>query len=359
MTEHEWLACDDPSRMLAWITHPAGEYAVAHSQPKPSARKLRLFACACCRLVWDRLADPRSRRAVEVAERFADGLATEQERGDAYAVAYSAFRNACANDHEPGSTFDAELAYKCCGEIRDLTANSGLPRWFSVSNKHAAAQAALLREIVGNPWRPVTLPKCEDCHGCGEVCGNRSPICSLCDGTGHAFATPTVLDLADRQVYGGEECPECICECGGCDGTGLRGYCRVCRGTWNKRIGLCLCGDYKLQTITCDLCKGEKTESPDNNCTRCSGSGRTPFNRAAMPILADALEDAGCTEETLLRWLRGEERCNARGTAFCDAGYCVRHCICKGTGWRPRSTPSVRGDWAIDLILGKGVNDGP
>src|SRR5262249_15461816 len=41
-------------------------------------RKLRLFACACCRRVWDRMGQ-WSRKAVEVAERFAEGLASEAE----------------------------------------------------------------------------------------------------------------------------------------------------------------------------------------------------------------------------------------------------------------------------------------
>jgi hypothetical protein len=48
----------------------------------PSERKLRLYACACCRRVWDKLA-PACRRAVEAAEQFADGWAGPDELADA------------------------------------------------------------------------------------------------------------------------------------------------------------------------------------------------------------------------------------------------------------------------------------
>ncbi len=68
MTEAEWLACEDVPRMLASL------------RGKVSGRKLRLFACACCRRLWDwwegRVGE---RLATETSERFADGLATGRE----------------------------------------------------------------------------------------------------------------------------------------------------------------------------------------------------------------------------------------------------------------------------------------
>src|SRR5262245_36563254 len=74
MTEAEWQRCDDPAAMLAFLGRRATE------------RKLRLFAVACCRRVWHLLADERSRRAVEVGERFAEGAADKAELGRAYGV---------------------------------------------------------------------------------------------------------------------------------------------------------------------------------------------------------------------------------------------------------------------------------
>src|SRR5262245_53194845 len=66
-TEGEWWTSTDPVRMLK-----ACRGRFRH-------RKLRLFAVACCRLVWDSLPDPRSRMAIEVAERYADGLASDDD----------------------------------------------------------------------------------------------------------------------------------------------------------------------------------------------------------------------------------------------------------------------------------------
>src|SRR4051812_19242937 len=66
MTEAEWINCDDPNKLLAYMTGRA------------SSRKFRLFACACCRQIWH-LLDKRGHDAVSVAESYSDGLATEAE----------------------------------------------------------------------------------------------------------------------------------------------------------------------------------------------------------------------------------------------------------------------------------------
>jgi hypothetical protein len=61
MTEPEWLTCENPDTMLDFL------------DGRPADWRLRLFACACCRRIWDLITSPLHRRAVETAERFAVG----------------------------------------------------------------------------------------------------------------------------------------------------------------------------------------------------------------------------------------------------------------------------------------------
>jgi hypothetical protein len=67
MDEFVWEVSPDPRPMLDRVPRAAD-----------TIRRRRLFACACARLVWHRL-EARWREAVEVPERYADGLAHQAD----------------------------------------------------------------------------------------------------------------------------------------------------------------------------------------------------------------------------------------------------------------------------------------
>src|SRR4051794_9210824 len=73
MSEDDW---DGSTKMLKFL----------EDSGKLSQRKARLFACGAVRRVWHLLTDERSRRAVEVAERYADGFASVEELNMTYAL---------------------------------------------------------------------------------------------------------------------------------------------------------------------------------------------------------------------------------------------------------------------------------
>jgi hypothetical protein len=66
MTEAEWLVCKDPAPMFHLLERGTSE------------RKLRLFACACCRHIWQLLSEEQ-RAVVESVERLADRVIPAEE----------------------------------------------------------------------------------------------------------------------------------------------------------------------------------------------------------------------------------------------------------------------------------------
>ncbi len=167
MTEAEWLAATDPRPML-------------HSlQDNFSERKLRLFAAACCRRWWHLLAPEWSRRAVETAERFADGLATGDELAPLWSefIAFRAEREDYDNPaytDEPWHHAVEAAGWTACREISDderafpwhtywdcadcaawainVAAESG-EGLFAAAEKEAQGRALLC--LFGNPFRPM------------------------------------------------------------------------------------------------------------------------------------------------------------------------------------------------------------
>jgi hypothetical protein len=158
MTEHDWLQATDPWPMLEYL------------HGKASDRKLRLFAVACCWRIWPLLANEPSRAAVEVAERYADATASEQElstaavvmRPDASFDPYDAIRAAEAAvwlDPHSASHFSA-LAAACDSEKKSRR-GAGQPRFSSMNEarkRERLLHCGLLRDLFGFlALRPITL----------------------------------------------------------------------------------------------------------------------------------------------------------------------------------------------------------
>jgi hypothetical protein len=244
MTEEEWVAATDPSQFQESL-QGTGNY-----------RKLRLFAVACFRPFSHLCTDVRSQNALRTSEEYADGLVELYPLINAHLYATDVLDNlpAPASDTYPyaddAAYFAVQLArpsrrfrdgevdidpidvFHLIDSISYLSGHSqnnfkiGAYTDKAVFEKGMAIekerQCRLLREIFGNPFRPVSFDA--------------------------AWVTSTVLALAE--------------------------------GIYQERA----------------------------------------FDR--LPILADALQDAGCDNDDILNH-------------------------CRGDG------PHVRGCWVVDAILGK------
>jgi hypothetical protein len=141
MTDAEWSTCTDPQQMLHLLLDSG----------KATERKLRLFACACCRLLWHQLEDQRSRKAVMIAESFADGLTGRRslEKAIGYAsdaLGYARSHYAAPEVHAACASAVALDAATAAFEALAQTALDGAPQ---------AAQAELLRDLFVQ--RPVLV----------------------------------------------------------------------------------------------------------------------------------------------------------------------------------------------------------
>jgi hypothetical protein len=157
VNETEWHRSETPEKLLAHLSrHGASE------------RKLRLFACACCHRIRHLLADARSWGAVEVAERYADGRATVDELTAARTAALEvdplgldeatdAVANAAEDDPDAALGSAILTAERAANAVAEALIHGGvdLDAWRSARQAEAAAQARLVREVFGNPFRRV------------------------------------------------------------------------------------------------------------------------------------------------------------------------------------------------------------
>jgi hypothetical protein len=155
ITEAEWLSGTSFSKMKQYLAR----------RDDIGERKLRLFACACCRRLWHLLTETKCRKAVEVAELYADGMATKNELR-------AARNDANPEWFRPGPAPLAERAAARCA-----LANASRAAWessddcvtmgqhlhktdfYAGCDAEKLEQARLLLEIFGNPFRPYAVPE--------------------------------------------------------------------------------------------------------------------------------------------------------------------------------------------------------
>jgi hypothetical protein len=131
MTEADWLACTDPAKMLGFL------------HGKASDRKLRLFACAAWRWRYTRSA-PRLLRWTLFRGMLAP-LAKAERAADAGSKAF-------VTGWWGSFTFGVPDAFRAALDTAG-TFQDGFLGLFDPPSE-AAALCQLLRDIMGNPFRP-------------------------------------------------------------------------------------------------------------------------------------------------------------------------------------------------------------
>jgi FAD/FMN-containing dehydrogenase len=163
MTEAEWRSCSHPDPLLENLWDDG------------RGRELRMFAVGCCRMIWPHMLDPRSRAAVELAERMTreevpDELWERAHRaaGDAFQAAKTpACIDACAPRTAACAASRAALLSLAPNSLQAAAGASrqaaNTQRWAAIERGEGdretraeffrevhAAQAELLRNIVGD-----------------------------------------------------------------------------------------------------------------------------------------------------------------------------------------------------------------
>jgi hypothetical protein len=168
MTEQEWLSGDDGSFEMIAALQDLG---------RADARKLRLYACAWARLLWDSLGHKTHKRTIELAEDFADGLIAFEELAAARELAVE-FRELYETTEDQASVCPGRAAFATADEDAASAAwdacyhASNVFEYLRIVPSHPPPrreEQRLMREIFGNPFRPSQADLAWLAHASGAV----------------------------------------------------------------------------------------------------------------------------------------------------------------------------------------------
>jgi hypothetical protein len=215
-----------------WLTSTGLDAMLYHLRLKASKRdrKLRLFACALIRMfMWQFLTDERSRRVVEVSERYGDGMVTQEELVTARRAAQAASRS--IEESQGGGGQRASWAAGLAAMVAPAKgaeaahiwaagaqfASGGLDATTKVRNRVDRRLCDVLRDLFGNPFRSAAVDP-------SWLTWNGSTVVTLAQGIYNELAFDRLPVLADAL------------EDAGCDNADILNHCRQpgehVRGCW-------------------------------------------------------------------------------------------------------------------------------
>jgi hypothetical protein len=162
MTEVEWLTCTDRLPMLAFL------------RGKASDRKLRLFALACCARVSHLLQEEEGQEAITYVERYAEGAikpntlrkrlrrleSARQRRIKPYSPQW--FANLVVEQVvSPSAVLTPDQGSQFVTFALPASADHphGGEAWMVASREENASLCKVLRDLFGNPFRPVAVER--------------------------------------------------------------------------------------------------------------------------------------------------------------------------------------------------------
>jgi hypothetical protein len=207
MSQDDWTVAEEPVALLKMV------------EPIASDRKMRMLACGCCRLIWDDLSLEPVRAVVEMSEKYADGLVSADDLNESHNRAVITFVNTLheqvrllTEDPAEFTRFQKAARVNDCCHVGKLSSEKVSDLLSAQGVKERGSE--LLREIFGNPFRPVSFDP--------------------------AWRTSTAVALA-QQMYDGRDfslmpIPGDALQDAGCEHADILDHCRSAgphvRGCW-------------------------------------------------------------------------------------------------------------------------------